>query len=86
MPEVSRFYGIIIAFYYNEHNPPHFHAKYGEFRAEVDIRTLQILNGDLPKRAKSMVLEWADEHRNELMHNWELARQNNELNAIEPLK
>jgi hypothetical protein len=86
MPEVSRFYGIIIAFYYNEHNPPHFHAKYGEFRAEVDIRTLQILNGDLPKRAKSMVLEWADEHRIELMHNWELARQNNELNAIEPLK
>jgi hypothetical protein len=86
MPEVSRFYGIIIAFYYNEHNPPHFHAKYGEFRAEVDIRTLQILNGDLPKRAKSMVLEWADEHRNELMQNWELARQNNELKAIEPLK
>ena len=63
-----------------------FHAKYGEFRAEVDIRTLQILNGDLPKRAKSMVLEWADEHRNELMHNWELALQNTELNAIEPLK
>jgi hypothetical protein len=53
MPEVSRFYGIIIALYYNEHNPPHFHAKYGEFQAEIDIRTLQILNGEIPKRAKS---------------------------------
>ncbi len=42
MPEVSRFYGIVIALYYNEHNPPHFHAKYGEYKAEIDIRTLQI--------------------------------------------
>ncbi|MEI6754891.1 MAG: DUF4160 domain-containing protein [Paludibacter sp.] len=86
MPEVSRFYGIIIALYYNEHNPPHFHAKYGEFLAEIDIRTLQILNGELPKRAKSLVLEWADEHREELMQDWELARQKAELKAIEPLK
>ncbi len=86
MPEVSRFYGIIIALYYNEHNPPHFHAKYGEFKAEIDIRTLQILVGELPKRAKTMVLEWADEHREELMQDWELARQKHELKAIEPLK
>jgi len=86
MPEVSRFYGIIIALYYNEHNPPHFHAKYAEYKAEIDIRTLQILKGELPKRAKSMVLEWADEHRDELMQDWELARQNHELNNIEPLK
>ena len=86
MPEVSRFYGIIIALYYNEHNPPHFHAKYGEFLAEIDIRTLQIINGELPKRAKSLVLEWADEHREELMQDWELARQKAELKAIEPLK
>lgn len=86
MPEISRFYGIIIALYYNEHNPPHFHAKYGEFHAEIDIRTLQILNGELPKRAKTLVLEWADEHREELMQDWELARQNSELKAIKPLK
>jgi len=86
MPEVSRFYGIIIAFYYNEHNPPHFHAKYSEFKAEIDIRTLQILKGELPKRAKTMVLEWADEHRDELMQDWELARQKHELKEIEPLK
>lgn len=86
MPEISRFYGIIIALYYNEHNPPHFHAKYGEFVAEIDIRTLQILNGNLPKRAKALVLEWADEHRENLMIDWELARKMAELNPIEPLK
>jgi hypothetical protein len=86
MPEVSRFYGIIIALYYNEHNPPHFHAKYGEFIAEIDIRTLQILKGELPKRAKNLVLEWADEHRDELMQDWELARQKSDLKEIEPLK
>lgn len=56
MPEVSMFYGIIIALYYNEHNPPHFHAKYGEFKAIIDIYTLKIINGDLLKRAKTMVL------------------------------
>ena len=86
MPEICRFYGIIIAMYYNEHNPPHFHAKYGEFGAEIDIRTLQVFKGELPKRAKSLVLEWADEHRAELEQDWELARQKQELKDIEPLK
>lgn len=86
MPEICRFYGIIIAMYYNEHNPPHFHAKYGEFVAEIDIRTLQIFKGELPKRAKTLVLEWADEHRDELQQDWELARQKQELKDIEPLK
>ena len=86
MPEISRFYGIIIALYYNEHNPPHFHAKYGEFSAEIEISTLKILNGELPKRAKTLVMEWADEHRDELMQDWELARQQSELKAIDPLK
>ncbi len=86
MPEVSRFYGISIALYYNEHNPPHFPAKYGEFVAEIDISTLQILRGELPNRAKSLVLEWADEHRAELMKDWELARQKLLLKDIDPLK
>lgn len=70
MPEIRRFYGIIIALYYNEHNPPHFHAKYGEYKAEVNINTLQIIKGELPKRAKNLVMEWADEHREELMQDW----------------
>lgn len=86
MPEVSRFYGIIIAMYFNEHNPPHFHAKYAEYLAEVDIKTLQILKGELPKRAKAMVLEWADDHREDLLQDWELARQKLELKNIEPLR
>lgn len=75
-----------IALYYNEHNPPHFHAKYGEFQAEIDINTLQVIKGELPKRAKTLVLEWADEHRAELIQNWEFARLKKELRKIEPLK
>jgi hypothetical protein len=67
MPEISRFFGIIIAMYYNEHNPPHFHAKYGEFEAVLNIHNLQIMEGSLPKRAKALILEWADEHRAELL-------------------
>ncbi len=86
MPEISRFFGIIIAMYYNEHNPPHFHAKYGEFEAVLNIHTLQIMEGSLPKRAKALILEWADEHRAELLEDWELARQKEELKRIEPLK
>ncbi len=86
MPEVSRFYGIIIALYYNEHNPPHFHVKYGEFHAEIEISTLRVIQGELPKRAKALVMEWADEHRDELLMDWELARQMKTLQAIEPLK
>ena len=86
MPEICRFYGIVITMYYNEHNPPHFHALYGDFRAEIDIRTLKILNGNLPNRAKSLIKEWAEEHNNELMDDWNLARQKEELKVIEPLK
>lgn len=86
MPEICRFYGIVIALYYNEHNPPHFHVKYGDYAAEVSITTLEIINGELPRRAKLLVLEWADEHRNELMENWKLAREMKELKRIDPLK
>ena len=63
MPEISRFFGIIIAMYYNEHNPPHFHAKYQEDEAQFTIDTLEIIKGKLPVRAKALVLEWASEHR-----------------------
>jgi len=85
MPEVSRFYGIIITFYFNEHNPPHFHVRYAEYMAEVNIQTLEIINGSLPKRAYSLVLEWAIEHRKELMKNWNLARSQKNLKRIKPL-
>lgn len=85
MPEISRFFGIIIAMYYNEHNPPHFHAKYQDDEAEFDIYTLDIIVGSLPRRAKALVLEWAVEHRKELIENWELARQLQTLHKIDPL-
>jgi hypothetical protein len=85
MPEISRFFGIVIGMYYSEHNPPHFHAKYGSFKVEIDINSLRIIEGELPKRAKALVLEWADEHREDLINNWELAREKKELISIEPL-
>jgi len=86
MPEISRFYGIIIMLYINEHNPPHFHVKYTEHIAEIDINTLKIIAGSLPKRAYSLVLEWASEHREELLLNWDLAREHKILNKIKPLE
>ena len=86
MPEISRFYGIIIMLYINEHNHPHFHVKYAEYLAEIDIKTLNIIAGSLPKRAYALVLEWAVEHREELMNNWILAREEKVLNKIKPLE
>lgn len=85
MPEISRFYGIIIRMFYNDHNPPHFHAIYQEYEAVLDIKTLEILEGHLPKRAMSLVIEWAIEHRKELILNWEKARNHETLDRIEPL-
>ena len=85
MPEISRFYGIIIRMFYNDHNPPHFHVIYQENEATMDINTLEILNGFIPKRAKLLVVEWAIEHREELTTNWEKARQRMVLEKIEPL-
>lgn len=86
MPEISRFYGIRIEMFFNDHNPPHFHAKYGEHKAEFDIRTLGIINGLLPAKAQALVIEWAVAHRDELLSDWELARQHKELKNIEPLQ
>lgn len=85
MPEISRFFGIIIRMYFGDHNPPHFHAIYQEFTAEYDIQTLEVIRGGLPGRAHSMVLEWASLHRNELMEDWLLASNKMEIKPIEPL-
>jgi len=86
MPEISRFYGIVIKIYFKDHNPPHFHAEYQEHKAEYNISTLEVLVGGLPKRANALVLEWASEHRQELLENWHLANIPKKLNKIEPLK
>ena len=86
MPEISRFLGIIIAMYYNEHNPPYFHERYGEYKVEIAIQSLSVLAGKLPPRAMGLVMEWASCHQDELMADWELARQSAELKRIEPLE
>ncbi len=85
MPEISRFLGIIIRMFYNEHNPPHFHAYYNDYQAEIDIYTLEIIAGELPKRIRNLVLEWAIDHKDELMEDWELMRNDEEPNKIDPL-
>jgi len=85
MPEISRFLGIIILMYYNEHNPPHFHIKYNEYRGIMSINDLKLIEGNLPKKVISLVLEWAFEHREELLENWNLSNLRLPLNKIEPL-
>ena len=85
MPEISRFYGIIIRMYFEDHNPPHFHAEYQGMKAEYDIRTLDIINGKLPNRAHAMILEWASLHKSELLENWNKAIIPEPLEKIEPL-
>ncbi len=86
MPEISRFFGIIVAMFYNEHNPLHFHARYGEYKVEIEIRTLSGLAGKFPPRALGLLIEWATQHQEELMSDWQLARQNAELHRIAPLE
>ena len=85
MPEISRFLGIIIYMYYDEHNPPHFHAKYGNYEIVVEI-TSGVVKGQFPKRALRAVLEWLDLHKEELLQDWKLALQDQPLNKIEPLE
>lgn len=86
MPTISEFFGILIRMYYDDHNPPHFHAYYGGHEAIIAIETLEIMDGSLPKRAKALVIEWAIEHRQELQNDWKLAEQHQPLNKIEPLE
>jgi len=75
MPRISEFFGVAIYMYYNDHRPAHFHAEYAEREALFVIDTLEILEGDLPRRPHAFVIEWASLHREELRANWERARQ-----------
>ena len=85
MPEISRFLGIIIAMYYNDHSPPGY-ARYGDAKAEIEIQSLTILAGKLPSRVLGLVIEWASQHQEELLMHWELARQHQQFKAIKPLE
>lgn len=85
MPEISRFYGIVIKMYFDDHHPPHFHAEYGASGIVVNIETLAIIAGNLPPRAMGMVTEWASLRQQELQAVWEQAKNLEQLGKIEPL-
>ena len=85
MPTISMFYGIVIQIYWHDHPPPHFHALYGEHEALIDMRTLSVMEGNLPRRALSLVLEWAELHRGELLEDWDLCTRRLQPRTIAPL-
>jgi hypothetical protein len=82
VPEVTRFYGIIIKVFFGDHPPPHFHAIYGEYNALISIETLEIIEGDLPNRAQKMVIDWAQMYQKDLLAMWETQ----EFRKLPPLK
>ncbi|MDQ5879887.1 MAG: hypothetical protein QG638_2624 [Pseudomonadota bacterium] len=81
MPEICRFLGIVICMYFDDHNPPHFHVRYNEYRAVLTIQTLNLLDGRLPARVRGLVEEWAELHQAELMAMWE----SKDFHRIDPL-
>jgi hypothetical protein len=86
MPEISRFFGLVVTMNYNDHAPPHFHVRYGSQKAIIDIDNLAVLRGQLSPRLLGLAVEWASLHRMELFADWDLARQQAELNRIDPLE
>lgn len=73
MPAISRFYGLVVKMYFKgkEHNPPHIHVIYGEYMGAIDIKTTELIEGDLPEKALSMAKEWTIKYKNELLDCWE---------------
>ena len=86
MPEISRFFGIVIKMFFDDHNPPHFHASYGEEEALIEIRTLTVFAGQLPPRVLGLVIEWATLHQQELMGDWQRGQNKQSLVKIAPLR
>jgi hypothetical protein len=85
VPRLSAFYGVVIWMYRPDHPPAHFHAQYGDEVAQIELATLQIINGSLPPRALRLVREWAQIHPEELAENWRRAQALEALAPIEPL-
>jgi len=85
MPEISRFYGIVIRMFHNDHQPPHFHAQYGRAQMIVSIDSLARIAGGLPPRATGLVMEWASQHQDDLRRVWQQARNQEPLDAVDPL-
>jgi hypothetical protein len=86
MPQISRFFGIIISMFFDEHNPPHFNATYGEYNAAIGIADYKILSGYLPPRTLGLVIEWAALHQSELIENWENIEKGKTPMKIKPLE
>jgi hypothetical protein len=82
MPVISIFFGVIIKIHFKDHNPPHFHAEYQGFEAFFDMRTGELLDGKFPNRLRSIIKEWAIEHKDELLKDWDLAQREEPLFKI----
>ncbi len=85
MPEISRFLGIVITMYFNDHNPPHFHVRYEDFRAIVGIDPLELREGEVPPRVFGLVMEWAELHQVELRENWTTLAAEGKFKRVAPL-
>ena len=85
MPEVSRFLGISILMYFDDHNPPHFHVRYNDDRALISIDELKVLEGHIPARILGLVIEWAELHKEELMRDWDMVKTTGQYFKIDPL-
>ncbi len=85
MPEISLFYGIRVTMYYEDHNPPHFHAEYNSDNAIIDIYNAKVIGGALPSKQLKLILAWCVIHQDELIQNWELSKAGKSLNHIDPL-
>ncbi|HOB72019.1 MAG TPA: DUF4160 domain-containing protein [bacterium] len=85
MPEISRFLGIVVFMNFKDHNPPHFHAMYGDYQIIVEINT-GVVEGKFPKRALSLLMEWYEIHREELLKNWETLKNKGSYEKITPLE
>jgi phosphomannomutase len=86
MPEISRFFGIVIKMFFDDHSPPHFHAYYGDDEVLIDIRAISVFAGQFPPRALGLVVEWATLHQQELLDNWQRAKGQQPTVRIEPLR
>jgi phosphomannomutase len=86
MPEISRFFGIVIRMYFLDHEPPHFHASYGGREAQVRIDPVGLLSGTLPPRALALVVEWTTLHQEELLENWRRLHTDQAPHRIDPLE
>ena len=85
MPELSRFLGMVISIYFDDHNPPHFHVLYNEYEVLIAINDLTVLKGSLPSRVLGLAMEWANLHKAELLENWNMVQKDGKFFKIEPL-